>query len=82
MTKLTNQTKLQIKKVLAQLGLTAELSGRGKDWEVELATEDDAALFLSHVSAGGFQTGYGAWILRPNYQDLGDWNDKSSRHHY
>ncbi len=31
---------------------------------------------------GGFKTGYDSWVLRPNYQSLGDWNDSSSRWHY
>lgn len=31
---------------------------------------------------GGFRCAYGAWILQADYQDLGDWNNKSSRWHY
>lgn len=31
---------------------------------------------------GGFRCGYGAWVLQADYQDPGNWNDKSSRHHY
>lgn len=31
---------------------------------------------------GGYWTGYGAMVLQASPISLGDWNDKSSRHHY
>ena len=31
---------------------------------------------------GGYWTGYGAMVLQASPLNLGDWNDKSSRHHY
>lgn len=30
----------------------------------------------------GYYTGYGALVCQHNYEGMGDWNDKSSKHHY
>jgi len=76
-------TKTQIKKAMAAASIEGEISGTGTAWSVELADEATMEKFCKEVcQAGGFQTGYGSWILRANYQDNGDFNDKSSRWHY
>jgi hypothetical protein len=31
---------------------------------------------------GGYYTGYGSLVMRENYESLGDWNDRCSKHHY
>jgi len=46
------------------------------------ATDDTFNEVTKLLGWGGFSTGYGGWILKQNFQDLGDWNDKSSRWHY
>jgi len=63
--------------------IVGELRGSGSSWEVELADEATVDVFCARVTpVGGYRTGYGAWVLRPNYQTSGDWNDRSSRCHY
>ena len=50
---------------------------------VELADEETMNAFQEKVvKAGGYKTGYGAWVLRPGYVSQGDWNDRTSRCHY
>jgi hypothetical protein len=76
-------TKTQAKKLMEKNGVEGTLTGRGAEWEVELPNEKAKRAFTKHVGKfGGFKTGYGGWVLRPNYQARGDWNDKTSRHHY
>jgi len=59
-----------------------------EDSEVDRELSDDAKdavlkVLKGYGNWGGFCTGYGGWILRQDYRDLGgDWNDRSSRHHY
>lgn len=49
----------------------------------EKRTETIMELFCSEVANwGGYKTGYGAWVLQEGYVSKGDWNDKSSAHHY
>lgn len=77
------QTKQQIMKAMEVAGITGEVSGTRKDWEVELADEKTMRAFCRKVAKlGGYRTGYGAWILRPNYQDLGEWSSVAARWHY
>ena len=76
-------TKTQIKKAMEAANITGDLTGKGAEWEVELPTDAAKNKFKRLVcKAGGFQTGYGSWILRPDYSSLGCWNDKSSAFHY
>jgi hypothetical protein len=77
-------TKTQVKNLMAKAGIVpVSLSGRGTDWEVELTDEKTQRKFFRQVAkVGGFRTGCGHWILRPGYQSMGDWSDKSSRWHY
>ena len=79
----TTMTKTQIKKAMEAANITGDLTGTGKNWEVELMTETAKNRFMRLVcKAGGYQTGYGAWRLSPDYCSSGDWNDKTSRCHY
>jgi hypothetical protein len=78
-----SSTKRQIAAAMKASGITGELSGRGTEWEVEVADDQAMRKFCREIAnVGGFKTGYGAWVLRPGYTSNGDWNDKSSRHHY
>lgn len=74
-------TKRQVASILKRENITAELRGAGKNWEIELVGKA-VKQFEKFVLAGGFKTGYGAWILSPGYVAAGDWNDKSSIWHY
>lgn len=53
---------------IAAIGLKAEITGAGRTLEIELADDQDFDVFKDQVAAwGGYKTGYGAWVLRPNY---------------
>ena len=76
-------TKQQVIKAMQTANIKGEVTGKGSDWEVELADDKTMNSFTKKVaSVGGFKTGYGAWILRPGYVGNGDYMDKSSRWHY
>lgn len=78
-------TKTQIKKAMTAAGIDGELTGRGEQWEIELADEETADLFREKVCAdvGGYKTGYGAWVLRPDYKvDAFDFCCTASSAHY
>lgn len=76
-------TKMQIKKAMAAANITGDLTGSGESWEVELMTETAVNRFTRLVcKAGGHRTGYGSWILRPDYRSRGEWCDKGSAWHY
>lgn len=75
--------KREVVSKMKQAGIAGEVSGRGSNWSVELASEKVMNEFIARVTpAGGFRTGYGAWVLQPNYLSKGNWNEKSSRWHY
>jgi len=40
------------------------------------------ALKLAGVRWGGYIAGWGGLIIRHDYESKGDWNDRSSKHHY
>lgn len=76
-------TKTQVQKAMAAHNIPGEVTGAGQNWQVELPTELMKDIFFANIAqVGGYKTGYGAWVLSPNYQSQGDWNDKSSRCHY
>jgi hypothetical protein len=77
-------TKTQVKKLMAQHGITGELSGAGMNWEVEVADDKAARAFQKKVAkVGGYRCGHGGWVLRPGYATDGrDYCDKASRAHY
>ncbi len=77
-------TKTQIIKRMAQAGIVpVAVRGRGVAWEVELQDDKAQRAFTRKVAkVGGYSTGWGGWVLRPGYKCRGDWNDRTSRHHY
>ena len=82
---LYRQAKSILKK--ARLLDKVELSGRSSDWSIECPNNRVQDLVMKaflkeKIGLGGYRTGYGAWVLRQDYQSKGDWNDPSSRHHY
>ena len=61
--------KSEVLRKMAAAGIVGEVTGKGDFWEVELPSEDAMNLFQKKVvRAGGYRTGYGAWVLRPGYQ--------------
>lgn len=76
-------TKMQIKKALAAAGIVPiRLGGAGKNWEVEIHGKDSTKFQRKVCKAGGYTTGCDTVVLRAGYVDPGNWNDKSSAHHY
>lgn len=75
--------KRELKAAMTKTGIAGDVRGTNNDWEVELTDEETKDAFQSSIAdLGGFRTGSGSWILRPNYQGSGDWNNTSSRCHY
>jgi hypothetical protein len=76
-------TKRQVTAAMKANGIVGEIRGTGVSWEVELPTKVAMRRFCKLITnVGGYMTGHGAWVLRPDYRGNGDWNDKASRHHY
>ena len=77
-------TKRQLMSVQQKHGLPGKVDGRGDRWTLEVKNDRDKKAWEKALglSLGGYVTGYGSWMLSPNYQSSGDWNDPSSRHHY
>ena len=77
-------TKTQVVKAMAALNIPGTVTGAGQNWEVEVPTELMMDIFVAKVAAvSGYKTGYGAWVLSPNYKvDPIDFNHVASRHHY
>lgn len=86
-------TVRQITKQLKEAGIDTANIKINRD-EVEIYVETKAGEYsrrltdalMNKVSKvlhwGGYRCGWGAWVLEANYQDPGDWNDKTSRWHY
>lgn len=76
-------TRAKVIKAMEAAGIEGEVSGHGVNWEVEVPNEEVMAEFCAKVSpAGGYRTGYGAWVLSAEYEGNGDFNDRTSRWHY
>lgn len=76
-------TKTQIKKLMTEFDINGDLSGKGEAWEVELPDEKTMRKFVKKIAqAGGYQTGYGGWVLRPGYVGRGDFMNPGSDWHY
>lgn len=79
--------KRTVKAALNGLDIEYQLSGTNFGTELEVDEKDEPAVqkalkkYFGHFW-GGFQAGYGGWVLRPEYKSKGDWGDKSSAHHY
>ena len=88
-------TRSQIIKKLQMSGINMDsIANAGRD-EVEIFVDngegradydktDEAVKEVQKVLGwiGGYRTGYGAMVLQQSPIDRGDWNDRSSRHHY
>jgi hypothetical protein len=76
-------TKTTIKKFFTENNITdVEIRGASASLEVEFAKVKDSRKFQKTFPWGGYTTGYGAIVLRADYRDKGDYNDKSSAWHY
>jgi len=85
-------TKTQIKKLVAALGISAEVTGKGANWEIECADRKASvvvkrALRQAGVYAGGYKGGWGGWVYqasngRTGYQYDCDYGDTASVYHY
>lgn len=76
-------TRAKVRKAMEAAGIKGQVSGHGVNWEVELADEETKDRFTAEVApAGGYRTGCGAWVLQADYQDRGDYNDRTSLWHY
>lgn len=86
-------TKRQIEKKLQAVNISLEYIEINRD-EVEIyvpdtdgtcdmeATEKLQKQVSNLLDWGGFRCGHGGWVLRNNYQSMGDWNDRTSQWHY
>ncbi len=73
----------KLKKLCANAGvLSFDVSGSGESLEVEVTENDAEKLHKAGLTWGGYKTGYGTWVLQAKSIDKGDWNDKTSKHHY
>lgn len=65
-------------------GDEVEILAKNKKGEVSQTltnkAKNDAYKILGF--SGGYKTGCGSWVIRNNYESLGDFNDKASKHHY
>lgn len=88
-------TRNQIIKKLQSSGINMDsIANAGAD-EVEIFVDngegradsektDEAVKEVQKVLGwmGGYYTGYGAMVLQQSPVSMGDWNDRSTRHHY
>jgi hypothetical protein len=75
--------KLDITRKMLAANIGGKISGAGDNWEVEVDDEQTMKKFVKKVTpCGGFRTGYGSWILSPNYTPKGDFNSVASAWHY
>lgn len=88
-------TRNQVLKALKSAGFDMKcVADAGRD-EVEVFVDNGSGTADTRKTAkaakeaekilgwkGGFRTGYGAMVLQASPLTLGDWNDKSSGHHY
>lgn len=75
----------ELKKALKTAGITnaTPRGGYGDPVGVELPDDTACDLFWQKVAKwGGYKTGWGTWRLTEGYEDKGDPNDITSRHHY
>lgn len=76
-------TRRQVTNLMKKHRLPGAVGGRGTSWKIEVKNEAEkrkVEKVFKHL--GGYMTGYGGWVLSPDYKSKGDWNDPSSRHHY
>lgn len=88
-------TPNQIKQKLKKAGFNMDCVVNVKANEVELLAKnkkgDVSQTITNKVKneaykilgfSGGFKTGCGSWVIRNDYEPLGDFNCTSSKHHY
>jgi hypothetical protein len=78
-------TKPQMKKALVAAGITEfEISGTKGNMSITIMHPDETDLVekIDLTGWGGNTTGWGGLVMRANYVDKGDWNDKTSMWHY
>jgi hypothetical protein len=77
-------TKTKVKNFMKKNNIPGTVSGRGRDWEVELPNDEahDRWNELTTFPNGGYRSGYGSWVLSPSYKSKGDFNNRSSAWHY
>jgi len=62
-------TRTQIINAMETAKIKGEVRGSGKNVEIELPDDNQKKKFCKNVANfGGFKAGYGAWVLRPDYQ--------------
>jgi|GEM_PF-2122945 len=62
-------TLRQVKALIKKHNLPGEVSGRGTDWEIEVANENQKRKVEKVIKGlGGFKTGYGGWGVAPGLQ--------------
>lgn len=74
----------QVRKLMSEHNIAGELTGAGSKWSVELASDAALRKFRKHVTkaVAGYKCGHGGWVMSPQYESPGDWNDRASRYHY
>lgn len=69
MVNLGTMTLCKVAKAIVAVGLDAEMSGKGKDWQMVVETREDMESVMARFDGvTGFRAGDGRWHLRP------DWN--------
>ena len=89
---IVNMTIKRIEKALTDAGISLEgLTISTNEVEVYCTTkgqysrrktESQLKKVGKALGWGGYRCATGAWVLQKDYQDMGDWNDRSSRWHY
>jgi hypothetical protein len=77
-------TATQVRNLMTKHNVAGEVTGAGRKWSVELANDAALRKFRKHVTkeVGGYKCGYGAWVMSPQHESQGDWNDRAARFHY
>lgn len=61
--------KRQVIALMQRAQIVGTVSGKGEEWSVELNDDADKDAFCTCVAdVGGYRTGWGGWVLRPNYK--------------
>lgn len=61
--------KREVVKAMKSAGIVGEVTGKGREWEVEVADEETYDRLKSEAQKlggtfGGYKTGYGAWVAQ------------------
>ena len=72
---MSKATATQVRKALSAAGIAFEMTGKGREWQLEVADEsviEAVRAALPGVGIGGFRTGYGSYILSQGYSPSRD----------